>query len=165
MRASTHSAGVSNQRFGGRGLNRLEETRLRQALRKTAPSEPWVDAQFVAISDFDERGRAIVRRMHDPSVFPPGGTRTLMIRCPKCGVLMPPHAFEKGVCLDHADHEGWGPSPSALAIAALQWRNLRLTQTPLEPESISALRAEIRQHAKNSPESHYQSIENMNSND
>jgi hypothetical protein len=111
------------------GLSSLAEARLRRSLRRTAPSEPWVD---------------------NARVFPPGGAQTAMRRCPRCGVFTPPAAFEAGVCLDHAEHGNWGRSPSAVAIAALQHLNLRLIDPPLPSESVTALRAEIARFNKGS---------------
>jgi len=125
------------------GLSAEAERQLRDELRKHAPSEPWVEAQWIAVVERDERGHAVVRRVHDPTVFPPGGTQTAMIRCPECSIFNPPIAFENGLCLDHVEEGTWGPSPSAVAIRALQWRNLRLTESELPPESIAALREEI----------------------
>jgi hypothetical protein len=125
-----------------RGMNRLAEARLRRALRRTACSEPWVDAQFYSVIEDDGREEQ-VRRVHDPRVFPPGGAQTRMKRCPRCGVFTPPTAFESGICLDHAENGSWGRSPSAAAIAALQHFTLRLVDPPLPSESIPALRAEI----------------------
>jgi hypothetical protein len=125
------------------GLLPLAEAQLRRLLRRSAPSEPWVDAQFKNMAGVDDRGATLVRRVFDPQAFPPGGAETAMIRCPRCGVMTPPVAFERGICLDHAEHSSWGRSPSALAIAALQYRNLRLADPPLPPESVAALRAEI----------------------
>jgi hypothetical protein len=130
------------------GLLPLAEAQLRRLLRRSVPSEPWVDAQFKTIPGVDDRGAALIRRVYDPQAFPPGGTDTAMIRCPRCGVLTPPVAFERGICLDHAEHCAWGRSPSAIAIAALQYRNLRLADSPLPPESVAALRAEIQQFRK-----------------
>lgn len=143
-------ANRKGERSKDEGLTRLAEARLRQELRGHAPSEPWVDAQFVTIFARDERGRPIVRRLHDASVFPPGGEKTAMVRCPGCNVFTPPCAFEKGFCLDHADHGCWGPSPSAQAIAALQYRNLRLMESELPSESRRALQREIRLQTRNS---------------
>jgi hypothetical protein len=131
------------------GLSSLAEARLRRSLRRTAPSEPWVDAQFVSVVEHDGRGEHI-RRVHDARVFPPGGAQTAMRRCPRCGVFTPPAAFEAGVCLDHAEHGNWGRSPSAVAIAALQHLNLRLIDPPLPSESVTALRAEIARFNKGS---------------
>ena len=144
-----NSAGTETRNRKGRakrrsGLSRLAQARLAETLRRVAPSEPWVDAQFIDVVEIDERGERVVRRAHDPSVFPPGGAQTAMVRCPQCGVITPPNAFENGICLDDADHGNWGPSPSAQAIAALQYRNLRLVEAELPPESLSALQAEIR---------------------
>jgi hypothetical protein len=133
-----------------RGLTAAEEERLRIELRRRAPSEPWVDAQFIDMTLQDERGQAVACRIHDPGKFPPGGARTLMICCPDCGVFTPPCAFEGGVCLDHAESGNWGPSPSAEAIRALQWWNLRLPQRELAPESTEALLREIERYARDS---------------
>lgn len=134
------------------GLSRMAEMRLRDKARRRAPSSPWVDAQFKSFVDVDHRGRPIVCRYHDPSVFPPGGAAgTAMVRCPACGIFTPPFAFEQDVCLDHAEppeplapHLGWGRSPSAVAIEALQYRNLRLLDSQLPSESVAELREEIR---------------------
>lgn len=128
------------------GLTILEEARLRRRLRRQAPSEPWVDVQFRNIQGMDEQGRPLVKRIHDPRLFPPGGARTAMVRCPECGAYMPPMAFENGVCLDHAEQGNWGPSPSAQAIHALQFRNLRMSEVELAPESTHALRREIQRY-------------------
>jgi hypothetical protein len=125
------------------GLSLYHEDRLKRQLRESAPSEPWVEAQFITALDQDQEGEPIVYRYHDPRAFPPGGAETGMIRCPVCGIFMPPNAFEDGQCLDHADHSAWGRSPSAIAIEALQMRNLRLIDSPLPSEDISALREEI----------------------
>ena len=77
------------------------------------------------------------------SAFPPGGKQTLMRRCDLCGVLTPPQTIEGGECLDHAQHIGWGPSPSADAIREAQRLHLRVRFTDLEPESTEALQKEI----------------------
>lgn len=117
--------------------------RLRERLRREAPSEPWVEAQFRQSRHADERGKPVVVITHDATVFPPGGAKTAMVRCPACGVMTPPQAFENGVCLDHAERDDFPPSPSALAIAGLQYRNLRLPESELPPESVAALKREI----------------------
>ena len=130
------------------GLSRVEEARLRAQLRQSAPSEPWVEAQFKTFEDRDPEGRAIVCYWHDPQVFPPGGQRTAMVRCPKCGVLTPPVAMEGGACLDHADHDSWGPSPSAVTIRQLQFYNLRMEESVLPPEDEASLRKEIHAHRR-----------------
>jgi len=133
---------IAKSKSSRTGLSNLAEARLRRSLRRAAPSEPWVDAQFISVVEHDGRGEHL-RRVHDPRVFPPGGAQTAMKRCPRCGVFTPPSAFEAGVCLDHAEHGNWGRSPSAVAIAALQHLNLRLIDPPLPSESMAALRAEI----------------------
>jgi len=125
------------------GLSPYQERCLKDRLRAASPSEPWVDAQIKSTVDTDQNGIPILYRYHDPHAFPPGGENTAMIRCPECGILMPPNAFEKGRCLDHARHDGWGPSPSAVAIRALEKRNLRIEDPPLEPEDLASLREEI----------------------
>jgi len=125
------------------GLSPYQERALKDRLRKKSPSEPWVEAQFTTTLDTDPIGRPILYRYHDPHVFPPGGENTLMIRCPECGILMPPNAFEKGKCLDHAPHRGWGPSPSAVAIRTMERLNGNMEDCPLEPEDTTSLRAEI----------------------
>ena len=132
------------------GLTWHQEQRLKRQLRDAAPSEPWVEAQIKTAGDVDGEGQPIVYRYHDPHVFPPGGEQTGMVRCPQCGVFTPPNAFETGACLDHADHRNWGPSPSAVAIRALQFFNLRLEEAELPPEDDSSLRREIKKFFKNS---------------
>ena len=145
MHANNRIAGLSLQprRIG---LTVLAEARLRDALRRQSPSEPWVEAQFVQILETDEQGLPVVRRKHDTTIFPPGGPRTAMVRCKACGIFTPPTAMEDSLCLDHGDHEHWGPSPSAVAIRGLQYRNLRLPETDLPPDSTAALQREIEEH-------------------
>lgn len=126
------------------GLSAAEESKLKARLRKRSPSEPWVEAQFRTVATTDPRGKAVPRRIHDPQVFPPGGSRTAMVCCTGCEIFNPPNAFERGVCLDHSEHVGWGPSPSAVAIRALQYFNLRVSESELPGESKSSLRREIR---------------------
>lgn len=133
---------------GGGSLTLFEEARLRRRLRRTAPSEPWIDAQFASREAPDGRGGVVVHRVHLPGAFPPGGSQTAMRPCPRCGVLMPPIAFEDGICLDHAEPANWGPSPSAAAIRGLQYRNLRMPKLQLPPESTLALQAEIDAYAR-----------------
>jgi len=130
------------------GLTAFEENRLKQRLRRVTCSEPWVEAQIKGTDDVDQDGRRILYRYHDPHVFPPGGADTAMVRCPTCGVMTPPNAMEHGRCLDHADHRGWGPSPSAVAIQALQMLNLRMEMPELPPEDVPSLRKEIRRFEK-----------------
>lgn len=137
------------------GLSHQQEQSLKRRLRFTTCSEPWVEAQFKRVSDQDEHGLPIVYRYHDSHVYPPGGEQTAMIRCPKCGIFMPPGAFEHDLCLDHADHRGWGPSPSAMAFQALQRHNLRIEDNiELQSEETADLREEIEryEHAKRASE-------------
>jgi hypothetical protein len=126
-------------------LSAAQEARLKSRLRREAPSEPWVEAQFRTVQQPCDNGKIVVRRFHDTSVFPPGGARTRMVRCAQCKVFNPPGAIEEGLCLDHAEHAGWGPSPSAVAIRGLQYFNLRMAESELPAESGPALRKEIRQ--------------------
>jgi hypothetical protein len=127
------------------GLTPALEARLKAQLRRISPSEPWVEAQIKAVEEVDGSGRRVSRRYHDTGVFPPGGAKTAMVRCPTCGIYTPPGAIENEACLDHAEHAGWGPSPSAVAIRGLQYLHLRLAESELPSESISALRREILQ--------------------
>jgi hypothetical protein len=129
------------------GLTALQQRQLQVRLRVFTPSEPWVEAQFKRVIDLDENDRPIVYCYHDPHVFPPGGKKTAMVRCPTCQVFTPPHAFEGGQCLDHSSHEGWGPSPSAVAIATLRHYVLRVEGlADLEPEDDDSLRLEIERY-------------------
>lgn len=129
------------------GLSRFAEERLKQKLRRTTCSEPWVEAQFVSVTDRDKDRSSILYRYHDAKIYPPGGQETAMIRCPVCGVFTPPGAIEHGKCLDHANHEGYGPSPSGLAFQALQFYNLHVEESvELAPEDAASLRREIQNH-------------------
>lgn len=142
----SHRSGASSAHGAAQrrvGLSAWRENRLKAALRPRMPSEPWVEAQFVSACDVAEDGTPILYRYHDPHVFPPGGAETAMRRCRECGVLMPPHILSQGRCIDHADHTGWGPSPSAIAIRALQRFNLRLEVEELPAEDVVSLRQEI----------------------
>jgi hypothetical protein len=132
------------------GLTRFEEIVLKRKLRKICPSEPWVEAQINIATDKDRWGQPIRYRYHDVHVFPPGGEQTKMIRCPACGIFNPPNAFEHGKCLDHARHEGWGPSNLASTIAALARRRRRRRGVKLEPEDAASLREEIENFCNNS---------------
>lgn len=142
---STDSNSISSlrQRKRRTGLSEYTERRMKQALRRTTCSEPWVEAQFKSREGVDRDGRAVLYRYHDGHAYPPGGANTKMVRCPACGVFTPPNAMEHDRCLDHADHGGWGQSPSALAIRELQMRNLRLELEELAPEDLPSLRREI----------------------
>lgn len=129
------------------GLSRLAEDRLKRRLRKTTCSEPWVEAQIKTVVDRQRAGEPIVYRYHDPKAYPPGGEQTRMIRCPACGVFTPPCAIEHGNCLDHADHGGWGPSPSAIAFHTLQMLNLKIdNELALAPADAQSLRREIKKY-------------------
>jgi hypothetical protein len=131
------------------GLSRSAERALKRRLRRSSPSEPWVEAQIVVVDDIDADGRRIHYRLHDASVFPPGKEETLMVRCSECGVYNPPNAMERGRCLDHARHKGWGRSISAKAIQALDRYRVGLEFLPLAPEDIKSLQLEI-EHIKRS---------------
>lgn len=128
------------------GLSAYQEQRLKDQLRPSVCSEPWLEAQFKSANDTDETGLPILYRYRDPHVFPPGGSNTGMLRCPLCGVLVPPNTFEHDACLDHARHDGWGASPSAVAIRGLQMFNLRMEDLELAPEDTASLRKEIEQY-------------------
>jgi hypothetical protein len=116
---------------------------LKRRLRNSSPSEPWVEAQIVAVEDIDADGERIRYRLHDASVFPPGQKNTLMVRCSECGIYNPPNAMEHGRCLDHARHKGWGRSISAKAIQAMQRKRSGLQFCALAPEDIKSLMLEI----------------------
>lgn len=150
MRRNPHQPGSKSARKGPRrvGLTAYQEELLKRELRLTTPSEPWVEAQFQSSIDQDTDGSAIVYRYRDPHVFPPGGEKTLMVRCKHCQIFNPPNAMEEGQCLDHVENEGWGPSPSALAIAALRKYHLEIEETELPPDDAKSLRREIRRYLK-----------------
>src|SRR5689334_9374048 len=78
-------------------LSAAQEARLKYKLRREAPSEPWVEAQFRTLQEECGNGKIVVRRIHDTSVFPPGGARTRMVRCAQCKVFNPPGAIEDGL--------------------------------------------------------------------
>ncbi len=126
------------------GMSVFDEQRLRRALRKKTPSEPWIDAQFIEVVEWDDRGGAIVRRAHDPKVFPPGGEKTRMLRCKICSIFNPPNAMENGACMDHHDGGNWGASPSAVAIEKLRYRFKDLEPLELASEVVEDLQVEIR---------------------
>src|SRR5437763_103153 len=58
---------------GMTGLNGVQEQKLKAALRRMCPSEPWVEAQIKTTLKIDFRGKPQSCRHHDPAVFPPGG--------------------------------------------------------------------------------------------
>ena len=130
------------------GLSAYQERLLKEALRDKTCSEPWVEAQFQSVVDVDDAGKQILYRFHDTRQYPPGEKSTLMVRCKVCGIFNPPNAMERGQCLDHAELGSWGPSPSALAISAMQMFNLRMEESALEPEDSRSLRNEIRKARK-----------------
>jgi hypothetical protein len=125
------------------GLTWYQARRLKCRLRSSSPSEPWVEAQIVVVDDADPHGNAIHYVLHDPSVFPPGGLETRMVRCRICGIYNPPNAMEGGCCLDHARHKGWGRSLSAKAIQAMERRKAGMHFCPLLREDIEGLQLEI----------------------
>lgn len=155
MRRKSQKSGSKSARKRRRpvGLTHYQEEQLKRELRLTTPSEPWVEAQFRTVLDTDTDGTDIVYRYRDPHAFPPGGAQTLMVRCAECGVFNPPNAIEHGNCLDHARHDGWGPSPSAVAIAALRRFHLEIEELQLQPEDDASLRREIRQSLRKRPRS------------
>src|SRR5579859_1376899 len=141
-----------------RGLTFHQENALKFKLRKTTPSEPWVEAQLKSALLPDRHGHPKLYRYHDPATFPPGGRNTLMRTCPSCHVPTPPQAFDTDQCFDHAENlDHWGPSPSALAIQKLQFYNLRESNldTDLPPDDYRSLRHEIEtyqaRHQKSRP--------------
>jgi hypothetical protein len=92
--ASVSARSIRPAKSRPRGLSALEEHRLRRALRRSVPSETWVDAQFVTITELTPRGGAIVYRQHDTQIFPPGGRRgTAMRWCRRCGRYTPPNCI------------------------------------------------------------------------
>lgn len=113
------------------------------------PSEPWIDSTFRQVDDLDADGTPISVRYHDPRVqIPPG-----MIRCPRCGHATPPNAMEGRTCADcrrEWEHERHGPSPSAVAIRAIEYRFGRPDPVQHDagmlPESTSELAREIRRY-------------------
>jgi hypothetical protein len=146
-RRSKKSRSKSARKRGHRvGLSAREEDQLKCKLRLTTPSEPWVEAQFSTNYDRDASGNPVAYRYRDPHVFPPGGPNTLMVRCSECGIFNPPNAMEHGKCLDHAKHQGYGPSPSALAIEGMRRLNVRIEEEPLPPEDAKSLQREIEKY-------------------
>lgn len=148
MSRKSHRSGSKSARKLPRrvGLSAYQEELLKQQLRLTTPSEPWVEAQIHTVVDQDTDGSAIIYRYRDPHAFPPGGQETLMVRCRHCQVFTPPIAMENGECLDHVEHTGWGPSPSAIAIAALRKYHLEMQEVKLPPDDSKSLRREIQRY-------------------
>lgn len=147
------------------GLTHREETKLKVKIRETVPSEPWLDSQFTSYDDIDPKGQPIVYRFHTPKAFPPPAENTPMVVCALCGRHAPSVSMEtpldsvdhpgKGTsresrgprcmdCRSERIHRAHGKSPSAAMIQQLQYRNLRLEELKMEPESIGELMEEIR---------------------
>jgi hypothetical protein len=128
------------------GLNWYQEEKLKERLRTSTPSEPWVEEQIISVMDFDSDGNRIQYCYHNPKGFPPGGEQTRMVRCRICGILNPPNAMEDGACLDHARHKGWGRSPSARAFRKAAMMNAREGPSDLLPEDVDSLLREIEEY-------------------
>jgi len=139
---------INSTKDESRGLTWHQEQRLKRRLRRSAPSEPWVEAQIVTEEDVDPDGSTIYYLRHDPSVFPPGGSQTRMIRCRKCGIYNPPNATEVGCCLDHPRHKGWGPSRSATVIRKMKRLKVGLKFCPLPREDVKGLMLEIERYQR-----------------
>ncbi len=78
-----------------RGLTPPQEVALRTLLRRSTCSEPWVDDQIVTRITPGTGGRLVTLRLHDPSVFPPGGRLgTRMKWCRHCGRYTPAPAVQ-----------------------------------------------------------------------
>ncbi len=58
-----------------RGLSAWQEHRLRCRLRRSVPTEPWVDAQVATQAFTGGDGEPVAARYHDARAFPPGGVR------------------------------------------------------------------------------------------
>jgi hypothetical protein len=144
MRASRSTSSFSRKvnRTPRAGLAPHQERQLKANLRKRTCSEPWVEAQIKTFADVTADGVPVVYCYHDPHAYPPGRENTKMVRCPKCHIFNPPNTIEHGACLDHASHDGWGPSPSAVAIQQFIALNLS-SEVQLEPEDVVSLRREI----------------------
>lgn len=79
-----------------------EAARLKARLRDSSPSEPWVEEQVQSVEESDADGQTLVRRLHQPGMFPPGGRETRMVKCDVCGVLHPPTIGGGPNCHEHA---------------------------------------------------------------
>ncbi len=96
-----------------RGLTAWQEHRLRVRLRRSVPTEPWVDAQLATQTFTGRDGKPIAARYHDPRVFPPGGARRTSMRwCRECGRWTPPQATS---LVEHR-HRRDGPVVSATVV-------------------------------------------------
>jgi hypothetical protein len=96
-----------------RGLSAWQEHRLRIRLRRSAPTEPWVDAQLASQTFTGPDGEPVVARYHDAHVFPPGGPRRTGMRwCRACGRWTPPQAVS---LIEHRSSRD-GPVVSATLV-------------------------------------------------
>jgi hypothetical protein len=82
-----------------RGLTPIQETFLKAALRRSACSEPWVDDQIVTrlapATGGMPGGLHVPIRLHDATVFPPGGRKKTAMRwCRCCGRYTPAPAIQ-----------------------------------------------------------------------
>ncbi len=103
-----------------RGLTSIQETLLKASLRRSACSEPWVDDQIVVRHCPGPGGRMIPVRLHDPSVFPPGGRRRTPMRwCRSCGRYTPAPAIQ---LVEHRLHRG-----GAVVSATLECDDCRIS--------------------------------------
>ena len=94
-----------------RGLSAWQEGRLRARLRRSAPTEPWVDVQVGEQTFTGPDGEPVVARFHDGRPFPPGGAkRTPMRWCRQCGRWTPPQAVS---LVEHRRAHRDGPVVSA----------------------------------------------------
>ena len=111
--AAVAAVPVASGRQVPRGLSAWQEHRLRCHLRRSAPTEPWVDAQVGTQTFTGPGGEPVACRFHDRRVFPPGGPRRTPMRwCRTCGRWTPPQA----VSLVERRHERLGPVVSATLV-------------------------------------------------
>ncbi len=139
------------------GLSLRDEEKLKNRLRVTYPSEPWVDHTIKRFEDVKADGTTIVYRFHDAKAFPPPAESTPMVKCGECGRIVPPNSLEtqwpkprdgEAVewCMDHQParlQNAYGSSPSAHAIQMVQHYKLRVETVKLKRESRKALQREI----------------------
>ena len=146
MHASNATDGrTTHRRTKIGGLSIVEEDRLRAALRRRSPSEPWVEAQIVEVRQMGERGEIIVRRIRRSLGISAGRPSHRNDRFAICRIFTPPTAMEDDACLDHREDGNWGPSPFAVTIRA-EYYNLELVESELPPESQSSLIREIQEY-------------------
>lgn len=98
-------------------------------------SAPWVDAQFVAVSDNGPDGEAITIRYRDPHVYPPASDTSPMKKCRVCGVFTPANCIgSSGICLDcfccarPKAAARYGTSVSGLAFQHIAAEHLRIRE-------------------------------------